>query len=543
VLRAAVVFVTLALFTAAVFVWSTRGGPELYMARASAGPFLLLSLLAIVVGRSGAAPLLHWLLRPVVEQPRRALKIVLAAVLLTLLFVARGVLDAFLNSGDEYAYYLQAEAYAHGKLWVPAPSPTAAFELMRFVEKDGKWLSVYQPGWSMLLTAPVAFGIPVWLVNPLLGTLTTLAFYYLAKRLMRPEAAMLATVGLVTSAFFLFNFASLFNHGPGALAAVVFALCGVAFLESGDQRLALLAGAALGALGFLRALNAIILVVPFVVAVVANRKRWLGLVWLGLGGLPFAILLLGYNKLITGDPLLLVQSWLLKGSEPLGAPSASSLGETFKRLVRLLLWTSPTIFLGWPLALFAVARQKRLSFVDWLAPVTVLAFAFYGGEGGAQYGPRYYFEGWAFALITAGKAIEPLFDAGDKRAPWLAAAVLSHLAFQLGYLPPRALREHRIIVERQSLYTMVAERSLNDAVVLVLDDVGQMRPLPPRDVVRNGLAIGEQPVIYALDKNDATTQILRERFPTRRFYRYYRGELHDLLDGEGRFVSKPAGFW
>ncbi len=537
------VFVTLALVTAAIFVWSTRGGPELYMARASVGPFVQISLLALIAGRSGSPALLQWLLRPIVEHPRRALKILLAVMLLSLLFVARAVLDAFFNSGDEYAYYLQAEAYAQGKLWVPAPSPTSAFELMRFVEKDGKWLSVYQPGWSLLLAGPVALGVPVWLVNPLLGTLTTLGFYHLALRQMRREAAMLATLGLVTSAFFLFNFASLFNHGPGALAAVLFALCGVAFLETGDRRLALLAGAALGAPGFLRAPNAVIFVIPFVFAVLADRRRWGGLLWLGVRGLPFASLLLGYNKLITGDPLLLGQSWLLKGGEPLGVRSASSLNETVRRLVRLLLWTSPTIFFGWPLALLAVARQKRLSFVDFLAPITVLAFAFYGGEGGAQYGPRYYFEGWAFALITAGKAIEPVFEPNARRAPWLAAAVLSHLAFQLGYLAPRALREHRIVVERQSLYTMVGERKMNNAVVLVLDDVGQLRPLPPRDVVRNGLAIGDQPVIYALDKNDATTQILRERFPTRRFYRYYHGQLHDVLDSSGRFLSKPAGFW
>jgi len=173
----------------------------------------------------------------------------------------------------------------------------------------------------------------------------------------------------------------------------------------------------------------------------------------------------------------------------------------------------------------------------------VLAFGFYAGEGGTQYGPRYYFEGWAFALITAGKAIEPLFDATTKSAQWLAAAVLAHLSFQIGYLPLRALREHRVVVERQSLYALVEERKLKDAVVLVLDDIGQVRPMPPRDAVRNGLFIRDQPVIYALDKNDETTQILRERFPSRRFYRYYRGALHDLLDRDGHFLSKPPGFW
>jgi hypothetical protein len=90
---------------------------------------------------------------------------------------------------------------------------------------------------------------------------------------------------------------------------------------------------------------------------------------------------------------------------------------------------------------------------------------------------------------------------------------------------------------------MVGERKLSDAVVLILDDVGKLRPLPTRDVVRNGLTVGNQSVIYALDINDATTQILRDRFPTRHFYRFYRGELHDSLDSQGRFLPQPPGFW
>jgi Dolichyl-phosphate-mannose-protein mannosyltransferase len=543
VLRAAAVFIVLGLVTTTTFVWSTYRGAELEMARSSIPWFVLASAAATVAGRHGALPLVKRLVSSAVQNPERQIKIIVFAVLVALLFNARWVLDAFLNSGDEYAYYLQASTYALGRLWVDAPSPESAFELMRFLPKDGKWLSVYQPAWGLILAGPVALGIPVWVVNPLLGALTTFVFFRLARRLMRVEAAVLATLGLCTSAFFLLNFASLFNHGPSALAGLVFALCGVGFFQSGDKRLALLAGVSLGALGSLRAPNAVVLVIPFVVAVLMTRKRWLGLVWMGLGGLPFAILLLGYNKLITGDPLLLVQNWLLRGSEPIGAPSASSLVETAKRLARLLLWTSPAISIGWPVAFLAVARRRQLSFVDWLAPFTVIAFAFYGGEGGAQYGPRYYFEGWSFALLTVGKAIEPIFSAGARRAEWLAAAVLAHLSFQLGYLGPRALREHRIVIERQGLYAQVAEAKLENAVVLVLDDVGHTRPMPPRDLVRNGLKVGDEPVTYALDKDDATTQVLRDIFPKRRFYRYYRGQLHDALDGQGRFLTKPPGFW
>ena len=540
-LRAAAVFCVFGAITSAIFVWSTHGAGELLMARNSMAWFAVASVAAILLGRTGALALVNQLVAPAWQKPARTRWVLAGAVCAILIFCARVVLDGFLNSGDEYAYFLQAQTFARGKLWVDAPSPASAFELMRFMEKDGRWLSIYQPGWPLILTLPVALGIPVWLVCPIFGALTVLVFFRLAERLMRVESAFLATLGLCTSAFFIFNFASLFSHAPGALAAVLFAFCGLRFLEQGAPRWALLAGVSLGALGFIRAINAVLLVLPFLVAVLATPRRRLGLFWFCLGGVPFAVLLLAYNKLITGNPLLLVQAWLLHGSEPIGPPTASSMGESLKRLVRLFLWTSPTIFVGWPLAFGVVAWRRRLSFVDWLAPATLIGFALYGGEGGIQHGPRYYLEGWSFALITVGKAIEPIFSAGAKRAEWLAAAILAHLTFQLGYLVPRASREHTVVMERQGLYRKVARAGLDNA--LVLDDVGTTRPLPPRDLVRNGLTVGDEPVTYALDKDDQTTQILRQRFPKRRFYRFYGGELHDVLDRNGQFIPKPPGFW
>ena len=537
------VFGALGIVTAVIFVWSTHRGTEYQMARASCGWFAMATAVAIWLGRSGSLPLLDRLVAPVRRHPRRTEQVLLAVLLVVLLFMSRWVLDGFLNSGDEYSYFLQAQTFASGHLWLKQPSPASAFELLRFVERDGKWLSIYQPGWSLILTAPVALGLPLWPVNPILGALTAFFFFRLARRLVRLEAALLVTLGLCTSSFFLFNFGSTFSHGAGALTSVLFVLCGVRFLEEGDAHLAFLAGVALGALGFIRAINAVILVMPFVLAVLMTPSRRLGLLWFGLGGVPFAILLLAYNNTVTGNPLLLVQDWLMYGGEPIGPPTLYSTTETVKRLGRLFLWTSPAVFVGWPIAFLVVARRRQLSFVDWLAPLTIIGFSFYGGAGGDQYGPRYYFEGWSFALITAAKAIEPVFSSSVRRMEWVAAAVLGHLAFQPGYLIPRIDREHRVVMERQSLYREVAAAGLDDAVVLVLDDVGSIRPMPPRDLLRNGIRVGDEPVTYALDKDDATTLLLLQHFPGRHFYRYYRGELHDVLEPGGQFIPKPPGFF
>lgn len=537
----------LTIATSLIFVWSETKGPELHMARASFVWFGLVVVLGVVAAHRGALAVVGALVAPVRANPVGSSRVFVTAVTLALLLIAGVVLDGFATSGDEYSYLLQADTFLSGRLWVDAPPVGEAFRLMRFVEKDGRWLSIYQPGWALLLAIPKALYLPPWVINPLLGGGMAWAFFRLASRLVRVEAAWLVLLGLVTSSFFLFNFACMMAHGAGAFTAVLFALFGTRYVQEGASRDALLAGICLGALGFIRAPNAVLLVGPFVVALLLTRGRRIGLLWFALGGIPFVLALLTYNKLITGDPFLAVQIWVAPGREPIGAASSSGgsfLAETWRRLVRLYFWTSPAFLLGWVAAFGYVAWRRKLSFVDWMAPLTVVGFAFYGGNGGNQFGPRYYFEGWPLALITVAKAVEGLFAERLRHGAVVAACLVSHLAFQLGYLIPRVQREYRIAREREDVFTQVAAAKLTNAVVLIVDspndDVRMLRPLPGEDLVRNGLAIGDQPVLYALDRRPEVTARLFEHFSGRQFYRYYRGTLQRAQDAAGRLLPKPS---
>jgi hypothetical protein len=536
-------FVGFALLISWVFLWAARSSGEGPLAQASAVPFALAASITIVIGRYRALALLERLVAPIRVKPQRTLLLLVGATGVLLLLLARVALDAFPNSGDEYAYVLQAKTFASGRLWVNVPTLLEPFQMLRFVAKDGRWLSIYQPGWPLLLALPERLGLPMWFVDPLLGAAFAWAFYKLARLHVAAEAAWLALLALCTCSFFLLTFASYFGHGAGALAALLFALSGKRYLDSGLKHWALLAGLSLGALGFIRAINAVLLALPFVVALVLTPGRRRGIFWFALGGIPFGLLLLAYNYAITGHPLLLVQAWVAPGREPLGAPSSQSVGETGKRLMRLYLWTSPVFFVGWPLSLLAVIRQRKLSFVDWLAPLVVIGFATYGGSGGDQYGPRYYFEGWPFALITVAKAIEPIVSSRAKRAGWIAAAILAHLAFQVGYLLPRVAREHRVVVERQEIYRQVAAAGLVNALVLIAESKVETpkttRLMPARDLVRNGLVVGDESVTYAVDRGDDVTERLRALFPDRRLYRFFQGKLQSAIDGDGHLIPKP----
>ena len=482
--------------------------------------------LAILLGGRWALAGFDTLTAPLKGWRGRALAIVVAVTFVALLVVAGVVLDGFPNSGDEYAYVLQAQTYALGRLWAPAPPFPEFFALIRFVAKNGMWISSYQPGWSLLMAPAALAGLPLWLVDPLVGAGMVWAFFVLARDYLELRSAWIATLALVVSAFFLFNFGSFFGHGAAALAGVLFALCGTRYLREGGVRMALLAGAFLGYLGFIRAFNGAVFAAPFVVALVLTPQRRSGLLWFILGGAPFLAALLAYNWAVTGHPLLMVQQWINVQGEPVGLPSAASMGETLRRFIRLYLWTSPVFPLGWLAAFGWLAWRRRLDFVDWIFPATVIGFAFYAGSGSNQYGPRYYFEGWPFAVLTVARALEPLLVEGPRgrAAPWLAAATLAHFVFQLAFLPPRIELEHRVVSEREDIFHKVAAAGLRNAVVIVASSTGQYRRMLDADLVRNGLKVEDASVVYALDPT-LTDPKLRALFRHRQFLVYRDGAL------------------
>jgi len=69
--------------------------------------------------------------------------------------------------------------------------------------------------------------------------------------------------------------------------------------------------------------------------------------------------------------------------------------------------------------------------------------------------------------------------------------------------------------------------------VLIATDVGKIRPMLRRDLVRNGLVVGDNRIIYALSLGERNA-LLRARFPDRAFYVYADGRLEALPSDERR---------
>ena len=184
------------------------------------------------------------------------------------------------------------------------------------------------------------------------------------------------------------------------------------------------------------------------------------------------------------------------------------------------------LLFGYIIAFLTAFTRRRLDFTDWIMSVTVMFFLFYSGGGGNQYGPRYYFEGWPFAILTILKVIDPILFGAERsaRATWVSSALIASLLFEIAYLPARFEREHRVVVERQDVYAQAESAGLDNAIVIIASEVGTIRKMWPPDLVRNGLRIGEQKIIYALDLG-VRNENLTSQFPGRSVYVYSAGRL------------------
>jgi len=445
------------------------------------------------------------------------------------LFTALVTLRAFPNSGDEYAYLLSAQLFAEGRLSVPSPEPREFFNLYHVVN-DGRYYGKYPPGWPLILAAGVASGTP-WLVNPILGALALLVVHRMTLRSFSRETANATLLATAANPFLILNSASYFSHPACLLAISLAAAAAFRCLEAPARRAPyLVLGGALGAAFLIRPFTSVVLgtaCVGWLVGSAASTRR-LGAVAKGLA-LALAPLMLGvavflaYDALQTGHPLR--QPFLVY--DPSNRPFLlrwgwrEALGTNADALVRLNLWI--------PLSLvFAIAAGVRRDtrrdprVVLLLACVASMssAYLFFHSGSGNQYGPRYLYE-VSFALFIVMGFVTTLW----KR--YVAVPLLLIAGLNVAALVDRSVYHAAQVRERMSVYSLVEERGLSDAVVFLRSGSA----MPREDMTRNGIHF-DAPVLYVLDLGERNGELLRA-FPDRRAYVY------DYDGGAGRGSLTP----
>lgn len=263
-------------------------------------------------------------LSPLLGPSDRAASLLLGgASFLAALLIASMVHRFSPTSVDEMVQLAHAQALAAGRLGVPLDGAAGAWLLQNGVPSDVGWVSIYPPLHTSLLALGILLGVP-WMVGPIMTGVATGAATALAQRWIGPLEGRLLGIFLLVSPFWLLLGASHLSHTS---AAAGLALVGLTASRAVDTRRAIWAlgtgaaiGLAVGARPWVGLVGAAVLV-AFLWAPIALRDRaafvrYVGLA--GIGGAPFAAMLLAWNARLFGHPLRLGYSAAFGPAHSLG---------------------------------------------------------------------------------------------------------------------------------------------------------------------------------------------------------------------------------
>ena len=496
-------------------------------------------------------------------------------------WVAMAIFERLPHVEDEVAFLFQAKTYASGRILAPAPALPEFFSIPFVIVRDGAWFGKYPPGYPLVLALGVLAGHP-WLVNPIAAGLAVALVYRLGRRIYDAGTGLLAALLLAASPFLLIQAGSFLSHAVCLVWTLLFLLGFEAARRCDSPALGLAAGAALGMLLLSRPLTAVGVGVPFALwAGLESLRRPARLrVYGPMAGATLASggLLLGYNWLTTGHPLLFAyQLWWPFDRVGFGTGIGPDGDHTLRGgwlNTRLNVRELELYLFGWPsrlslapvilAALVALARGIRvigragrdraraetgetlawdLALAGLALGLIVVHLAYWAG--GQMYGPRYYFEAiGALALLAARglRLAHGWFDwaarrvlggrAGSRLAAALSVAVLALLVgYGLFWTAPRWFAGYRgwYGITASGLRAVEAAR-LDNAVVFVRAE--RWTDYAPFFAQNSPLLDGR--VVYALDLGPSRNRLLAARYPGRTFYEWRDGALVPLDTGTSR---------
>jgi hypothetical protein len=264
-----------------------------------------------------------------VDRTRVALAVAVLAAL-TYAAVAQVIFNGRPLLIDEIAQLRQAEIFAAGRLWVPAPAHPEFFSSLQMVTSGGRVFSQYPPGGPAMLAPFTALGL-AWLTGPIAGALAVVAFAWLL-RVAEPDGrtAAAAVVLFAFAPFVVFLSGTYMN----CVTALAWILLGAAALTNGlasptpRPALGALAGFAFGVAATIRPVDALAFALPAAVWYIARwygaRARWRDALAALVGVAVPVGLMLVVNARTTGAPLLFGYDLLWGHGHELGFHRAPS---------------------------------------------------------------------------------------------------------------------------------------------------------------------------------------------------------------------------
>ena len=319
---------------------------------------------------------------------------------------------------DSCAYMFQARLFAQGSFYAPLPPEPDFFEAQNILMK-GKWYSQYPPGYPALLALGVIFGIP-WVINPILGALTIVCIYLLARELYTDSIAKISAVLASISSFFLFMSSEFMAHSS-ALFFITLAFLSFVLMVKKKRPLlsAVVCGASLGIALVCRPYTTVWICVPLGIAAIVAWKD-LSLRYILIGAVPLLVAclaFLAYNYATTGHPLLFGYIALHgKAHYPgfhldPGNERFHSIAQGFKYLLGnlnalnyyLFEWPIPSLFFACFFLAYGKKRFWEWLLVGWIGVLLVGHFFYYFNQ--LDFGPRFVYEALPALILLTSRGI------------------------------------------------------------------------------------------------------------------------------------------
>ena len=363
---------------------------------------------------------------------------------------------------DEMVQLLHARALLAGEVALSLPAHPAAWMVQNSLMTPMGWASVYPPLHTVALAAGAALG-SAWLVGPVAtgatAGLTTLALGRLLPG--RPVVVRIAAVATAVSPLVVLLGGTHLSHTVAAALAAATLWCATRAREGG-WGWALATGAVVGGFVCARPWTGLVLSAALLVAVWGPEAARRGGRWaavragaLAVGGIPFALFLLGWNRALFGGPFTLGYAAAFGPAHGLGF-HPDPWGNAYGPLEALAYTGADLVLLGsslletpWP-ALAVVGAGLLVAPGAWRGTAPLFAWALAGVAANAVYwhhgihlGPRLLFEtapAWVALFVVAAAALTAPGAAGVSPARrTLAWGLAAAWAGALFLAPARAL--------------------------------------------------------------------------------------------------------
>ena len=345
-------------------------------------------------------------------------------VIFILAFAASNLASYFLfehipHIQDSLDQVFHGKMFAHGGLTFPSHKYKEFFNFTHMIN-DGKWYSEYPPGHSFLMMLGAFLGMP-WIINPLMGALSIITFYFIGKEIYDERTGRIAALLGLFSPFIIFMSSEFMSHGSALFFMSLFILFFARTIKRGGFHNPLIAGASLGIGLNGRPMTAFAMCVPFVIySVILLIRRFRKYVFristMLITICAFIGILLLFNYLTTGDPLLFgYEAKWGKGHNPgfghsgWGKPHTPSKGlrqnlNNLNAMNKYLFeWPIPCLFFVF--LLFATMTRDKWDYLFigsfWALSI---AYFFYWFQDWC-FGPRFMYEASVVMILLTSRGI------------------------------------------------------------------------------------------------------------------------------------------